>query len=103
MAEKRTGPLDEGPYVEKTLALSTGHVPQDMVEKEAIFDPGDMRCTSHQYGWIVFFSTDHQDESIEAAEDWFKPILKTAFRQGCNMVMFDRDASVHPGLEEYTR
>lgn len=71
-------------YIEKTLVLSTTHMPED--------DPdfGESRVTEHDYGWIVFLQTDN-DLLLEESPEWLVPVIEFALENDCSMINFDRD------------
>ena len=82
--------MDHSRNVEKHLALSTAHMPSPMPKF------GDVRYEDHEYGYVVWFT----DEPEEGAP-WLRPILTIARDQGCNMVIFDRDALTLDGIKDY--
>ena len=65
-------------HFEKILALSTGHMPNSSPRF------GDFRVMKFEYGYVVWVS-----EYCETAEDWFKPIMKYAYENGCTLILFD--------------
>ena len=81
--------------IEKMLDLSTAHMPG----ANAYF--GDIRFVEHAYGYIVFVRDAESEDDKETITPWFLPILKEAQKQGCLLILLDRDAETHEGLKTY--
>ena len=74
--------------IEKTLTLSTLHVPPAP-------SLGSVRVANHRYGWIVFVA---QDSDVP---NWLAPIYKMAQENKCSLINFDADAQQVPSLETH--
>lgn len=99
---------DAEPMIEKSLTLSTTHVPRNSPGSLKLFDFGNLTVGRHKYGWIVMVPISDVDEleNLRASEymdipEWLMPILKLAARNGCTTINFDRDARKLDGLETY--
>jgi hypothetical protein len=78
---------NSGPYIEKVLALSTAHMPNE--------DPdfGGLRAASFEYGFVVWVS-----EPGDGVPEWITPAMKLAYNSGCTLILLDRDCSEDPDL-----
>ena len=78
------------PYIEKVLALSTAHMPNE--------DPdfGGLRCLSFEYGNVVFVPDPEAHE--RGIPDWISPAMKLARESECTLILFDRDCNEDPDL-----
>ena len=65
-------------HFEKILVLSTGHMPNTSPRF------GDFRVMEFEYGYVVWVG-----EYLDVVEDWFKPIMKYAYENGCTLILFD--------------
>lgn len=74
--------------IEKTLVLSTAHVPN---YSKIYF--GDIRNTTHDYGWVVFVCPDIEKCKVPG---WLRDIHEYALYNECSFIVFDVDAAVHP-------
>ena len=73
-------------YIEKVLALSTAHMPED---------PGfeGLRSIPFEYGVVVWVS-----EPGDGVPVWITPAMKVAYDSGCTLILFDRDCNEDPDL-----
>lgn len=91
--------------IERTLTLSTGHIPDEIL----LANPNDLdvgfRCSPHEHGWIVFLP--REDDLIQQRVErnrvpgWFLPILVCAKTQRVSFVVFDQDEDPIPALPLY--
>lgn len=73
--------------IEKVLALSTGHMPQERPRF------GDVRVLKFEYGYVLFVVQDVKDVA-----EWLRPIMGHATKHECTLLLFDRDANDDPEL-----
>ena len=71
-------------HFEKILVLSTGHMPNASPRF------GDFRVVKFEYGYVVWVSdAPFVEQYLDVVEDWFKPIMKYAYENGCTLILFD--------------
>jgi hypothetical protein len=78
-------------YIEKVLALSTAHMPDERP------DFGSIRNVEHEYGFVLFVDADPR----EGEPEWIGPTMKAAREQECTLVLFDRDCDEAPKLPSW--
>jgi len=79
------------PMIEKVLALSTGHMPNERPR----FGSRDLRVLKFEYGYVLFVNVGHEEEMLSG---WLRPIMAHAVKHECTLILFDRDASDDPEL-----
>lgn len=89
MTEKKEEALG---YIEKVMALSTGHMPSSKP------DFSQLRIVEHKYGLIVFVSGTPVEEAVP---EWLRLIYAAAIEQECTLIMFDRDCNEEPAFTIY--
>lgn len=72
------------------LDISTAHMPSEVP------DFGDLQAVEHDCGFILFVAP---DSGVEPA--WLRPVLTLARLSQCALIVFDRDADVHPALPSF--
>ena len=82
----RLGKVEFGD-VEKVLALSTAHMPNQ--------DPdfGGLRAVPFEHGVVVWVS-----EPGYGVPEWITPALTLAYEAECTLLLFDRDCNEDPEL-----
>ena len=66
---------------ESVLVLSTAHMPSTSP------DFGDLRAIPFEYGFVVWVSK-------LSVPEWMLFIMEHARREGCTLIMFDRDVRI---------
>jgi hypothetical protein len=87
--------------IEKSLVLSTGHMPDPHTASKNLRTPElfvNMRHSEHEHGWIVFISKDPYWTEVP---HWLKPIYTLAILEGCSIINFDQDAEVLDCLQTW--
>ena len=83
--------------IENALVLSTSHVPEDETKDDLGFTRGMPRVSTHQYGWIVFLTSD----DARPVPEWFEAIRDAAVRLDVSFVVFDPDGNVDEDFTIY--
>ena len=83
--------------IEAALVLSTRHVPEDKTTDDLGFTQEMPRVTTHQYGWIVFLTSD----DARPVPEWFEAIRDAAVGLDVSFVVFDPDGHVDEDFTTY--
>jgi len=83
--------------IEKALVLSTSHVPEDETTDDLGFTQEMPRVATHQYGWVVFLTS----EDDRPVPEWFEPIRDMAVGLDASFVVFDPDGQVDEDIPTY--
>lgn len=81
--------------IQKMLVLSTAHLPGPITPDSA---PEPIWYEKGEYGWIVFT---HLFQTPLNTSPELIHIMTCAAKMGCDWVMFDRDASIHPDFPTF--
>jgi len=94
-ARKRYRNMSDSSHIEKIFTLSTAHMPYP----EPMFKKA--RWVAHEFGYIVWVMSLVPDSIENDAPEWLRPIWERAYKEGCTLILFDRDASVVEDLEAW--